>query len=607
MGDPVATNIMTEGLRLEFLYPPPLSYFPPLHTLPNPSQVQLIREFIPVLLSRKFIRRVYNPTVVPLYYSRPFVVPKKDGPNRLIIDLSSLNKILIKPSFKMETVSDIANCIVEPMWGCTVDLKDAFYHVPMEWSCHLYLAFVVDGLVYVFQVLPFGLSIAPWAFHRITKPIKAFIHLSQFRFHTFLDDFLLLAHSEEDLVHQTSFILSLLRSLGILVNHKKSHLSPSQTLQYLGVTFHLDSLLLSLPEDKVSKIVSMCQDTILQTRRSRRQLECLVGVLSFASYFVPLGRLRLRPIVSWMNVHSSVDSRDLPIPLDSSLKDLLQVWTDESFLNTPVPMSLPIPSIQLMTDASRSGWGGVLIPHSVSGTWPPSFISCSINWLELQAVLLSVKHFLPHLRGNCVQLLTDNSTVVACIRHQGTLRSPALMDLSVTLLEFCLAHSISLIPKHLCGALNVLADQGSRSEPIATEWSLDSETFAWVASEFGPFQVDLFATRENHQLPDYVSPCPDQGAVESNALSIPWSRWDSIYLFPPVPLLSKVSSLLLQFRGRGALIAPFYAQSSWLPNLLRRSSEHLPLPPGHSLSQRTSKGQVLHPCPSVYSLHAWRL
>ena len=167
---------------------------------------------------------------------------------------------------------------------------------------------------------------------------------------------------------------------------------------------------------------------------------------------LPLGRLRLRPVISWMNAHTYVVSRDLPVPLGSSLKDLLLVWTDESFLRTPVPMSLPLPSLQLMTDASRSGWGGVLIPHSVSGTWPLSFRSCSINWLELQAVLLSVRHFLPRLRGKCVQLLTDNTTVVACIRHQGTLRSPALMDLSVMLLEFCLVHSISLIPKHLCGA-----------------------------------------------------------------------------------------------------------------------------------------------------------
>ena len=181
------------------------------------------------------------------------------------------------------------------------------------------------------------------------------------------------------------------------------------------------------------------------------------------------------------------------------------------------------------------------------------------------------------------------------------------MNLSKTLLEFCFAHSVSLVPKHLSRALNVLADQGSRSEPVSTEWSLDAETFAWVASKFGPLQVDLFATRENHQLPLYVSPCPDQDAVETNAFSVPWDRWESIYLFPPVPLLPKVSSLLLQFRGKGVLIAPFYAQSSWLPNLLRRSPNPIPLPSGHSLSQKTSNGRVFHHQPSVYCLYAWRI
>ena len=90
-------------------------------------------------------------------------------------------------------------------------------------------------------------------------------------------------------------------------------------------------------------------------------------------------------------------------------------------------------------------------------------------------------------------------------------------------------------------------------------------------------------------------------------MSLPWNQWASIYLFPPVPLLPKVSSLLLQFQGRGVLVAPFYAQSSWLPNLLLRSPSPIPLPSDHSLSQRTSKGLVFHPDPSAYHLHAWRL
>ena len=197
---------MTEGLHLNFHTPPPLTLSPPSHLLPSSSQLPDIREFIPVLLSRRFIRKITSPQL--LHFSRPFAVPKKDGPNRLIIDLSFLNTLLVTPTFKMERVSEIASCIMTPMWGCTVDLQDAFYHVPVAWCFHIFLAFIVDGQIYVFQVLPFGLSIAPWAFSRITKPIKAHLHLLLLRFHTFLDDFLLLAPTKEALVERTSYIIS---------------------------------------------------------------------------------------------------------------------------------------------------------------------------------------------------------------------------------------------------------------------------------------------------------------------------------------------------------------------------------------------------------------
>ena len=155
--------------------------------------------------------------------------------------------------------------------------------------------------------MPFGLSVAPWAFSRITKPIKSHLHLLLYRFHTYLDDFLLLAPTRESLVIQTSYILSLLHLLGLKVHLTKSHLAPSQTVEYLGVVLHLDTLQITLPESKVSKILSICRDTLRRRRCSRRHLESLVGILSFASYYIPLGRLRLRPIISWMNADTSTD------------------------------------------------------------------------------------------------------------------------------------------------------------------------------------------------------------------------------------------------------------------------------------------------------------
>ena len=579
--------------------------FPTFHCHPSLAQLPEIRKLLPNLLSRSIIRKICIPQL--LFFSRIFLVPKKDNSDRLIIDLSFLNKFLITPTFKMETIEKIAPCISVPMWGCTLDLQDAYFHVPINWFFQIFLAFMVDLQIYVFQFLPFGLSVAPWTFSRVIKPIKAHIHILTIRFHTYLDDFLILSLTPGSLVEHLSYILSLLETLGFQINRQKSQLVPSQTIEYLGVNLHLDSLLLSLPHSKVLGITTLCQETLLQSHASRHHLESLVGVLNFASSLVPLGRLRLRPIITWMNSHTSTETRDLLVPLDQSLKELLVIWTDQTFLTSPVHMTLPIPSLQLMTDSSKKGWSGILLPHKTSGEWPKSFRYLPSNWLELNAIFQSVKHFLPLLKGQSVQILSDNMTAVACIQHQGTLGSKALMDLSQSLLEFCLLYNILLIPKHISGILNVLADQGSRQVPISTEWKLDYQTFLWLIELVGLMAVDLFATLENHQIPSYVSPCPDPNAVDINALSLQWNRWNSIYLFPPTALLPKVSSLLLKFQGRGVLVAPFHAQSSWLPNLLRRSPNPIPLREGYSLSQNTTKGTVFHPNPSVFCLHAWIL
>lgn len=127
------------------------------------------------------------------------------------------------------------------------------------------------------------------------------------------------------------------------------------------------------------------------------------------------------------------------------------------------------------------------------------------------------------------------------------------MELSQAILTFCFQSSITLIPKHISGELNVLADQGSRLLPIPMEWSLDPITFRWLmdlARVHGMLrpQVDQFATRHNACLRSFVSPVPDHQAVEVNALSLDWNKWRSIYLFPPVTLLSRLLPFLSQCR-----------------------------------------------------------
>ena len=336
-------------------------------------------------------------------------------------------------------------------------------------------------------------------------------------------------------------------------------------------------------------------------------MESVVGFLSFAADYIPLGRLFLLPIIRWMNRASSTLHRDTPILLDPSLTTAFAAWADRQALVIPVPMSHPSPTLEIMTDASLYGWSGIFLPHRVDGVWPMTVWFHSMNWKELKAILLTILYFAESLRGQSVRVLSDNTTALACLRRQGSLHSPYLYLLSKEILEFCHGQGISLQPTYIRGALNVIADAGSRDGPISTEWTLDHHSFTEICSWWGVPQVDLFATRFNAQIMTFVSPCPDLAAVGVDAMSIDWNLWWSIYLFPPLQLLPEVVSRLHLYEGEGILIAPFWPTKDWFVTLNQRCPHRLPLPRGHSLFQFTPQGLAIHPRVEGWKLHAWRL
>ena len=89
--------------------------------------------------------------------------------------------------------------------------------------------------------------------------------------------------------------------------------------------------------------------------------------------------------------------------------------------------------------------------------------------------------------------------------------------------------------------------------------------------------MDLFATRDNHKLPKFVSPVPDPQAWRVDALSLNWENMDA-YAFPPVSLLGKVVSKILdQGVHRLVLIAPGWPNMPWFWDLVSMSVQ-IPLP-----------------------------
>ncbi len=83
----------------------------------------------------------------------------------------------------------------------------------------------------------FGLSLAPRTFTKCMDAALSPLRQMGIRILNYLDDWLILAQSEVELLSHRTLILSHLERLGLRVNFAKSALSPSQRISFLGVQF----------------------------------------------------------------------------------------------------------------------------------------------------------------------------------------------------------------------------------------------------------------------------------------------------------------------------------------------------------------------------------
>ena len=159
---------------------------------------------------------------------------------------------------------------------------------------------------------------------------------------------------------------------------------------------------------------------------------------------------------------------------------------------------------------TKKGWGAHLDEHTARGTWSLLESKLHINHLELKAVFLALKEFRTLVCNKTVLIATDNTTVFAYISKEGGMKSGSLCALLWRILFWCTRQQVTLRARHIHGRLNVIADKLSRlGQTIQTEWSLHPEVFQTLCDWWHQPQVDLFATRFNNKLTQFVSQSPD--------------------------------------------------------------------------------------------------
>jgi hypothetical protein len=154
-----------------------------------------------------------------------------------------------------------------------------------------------------------------------------------------------------------------------------------------------------------------------------------------------------------------------------------------------------------------------------------------------------------------------------------------------TIWEWCIAKHIWISTAHIPGVENVGADKESRKLRDETEWMLNRPVFNRVLEilHLTP-DIDLFASRLNHQVERYVSYQPDPQAVAVDAFLINWKDYDVFYAFPPFSLITQVLQKIQSQQVTGLLIVPDWPTQIWYPKLMRMLINYpLLIPPREKL------------------------
>ena len=243
--DPWAYSLVSNGLGWKWRQRPPK--FKPFFQPSTPY----LEEYVKDLLHKRVVR--YARSV--RFQGRLFHVPKKDSDKlRTILDLSHLNKFIQCDKFQMLTIAQIRTLLPQGSYTASIDLSDAYWHIPISRRFSPYLGFKLGRKAYVFKAVPFGLNIAPRIFTKLSETVVELLRQKRLPGHVLIRRLPDMGCIEAGVLSSNPEVIKYLQQLGFQINLKKSRLTPSQEFQQLDLPWNLKSHKLSLPKDKWKEI-----------------------------------------------------------------------------------------------------------------------------------------------------------------------------------------------------------------------------------------------------------------------------------------------------------------------------------------------------------------
>lgn len=526
------------GMYIPFYSVEPTQAFVPYPFVFNLEETSFLITEIENLLKKGVIKQVNE--IQNQWVSNVFLRPKPDGNYRMILDLTDFNTHVEYKHFKMFGLKTALNLMHKDCWLASIDLKDAYYSVPIAMQYKRFLRFYCLGDLFEFQVIPNGLANAPRFFTKLLKPIFADMGKEGYICFPYIDDSFILGFSRQECELAVATLTKKFNDLGFVINTNKSQLKPSRQLTFLGFNLNSETMMVNLPEDKIMKFIKTAE-TVLNSSNcvTIRTVASLIGLMVSYSSGVHLGAahfksLEIDKILALKRSRGNFNNK-MWLSQDAIVE--IHWWLRHIYDAKPIVINEP--ETDLFVDASLEGWGAhVNNTNSTGGRWNESEETNNINFLELKAILYGLQSF--YKEPTHIRIHTDSTTALAYVKNMGGTKSRVCNDVSKQIWTWAEENNSWLSVVHIPGIENVLADLRSRKFSDHLEWELSSEIFGNIVSTWGKPEIDLFATRLNNKVQKFVSWEPQPSSWATNAFSISWDNNIYFYVFPPFSLLLRV-------------------------------------------------------------------
>lgn len=593
-------NTIEKGLRLEFHSPPPRRSHSPVFS-GTPEQKQHLLSQLQQWLEEGVIEPT---TSTPKLLSLLFPVPKP-GPKRFrwVLDLRKLNQSLKPRRFKMTGVYYARHLLQRRDWLTSIDLSDAFLHVPLSRRSMRYLAFRALDKTYWFRAMIFGLSPAPYVFTKLMKPVLARLRQLGIRCMAYMDDLLIAARTAEQATRDTQVARSLLENLGLTINLDKSEFTPTQQLQFLGFQFNTVDWTMRVPRDKMHQMQQAARRLFREDEAGTltvRRVAGLAGKLvanAPALRALDFRRRSLHRLIEY-GLRAGRGDWEAAVSLSRTARRDL-AWLASPALWRCAPTIIRSAALRsapvITTDASFSGWGATLLlrprrpdqlPRIIRahGFWRRSLVSSvtSINELEAMAVVRAWEAFRPHLYlrpDSEIVFESDNTTTVSYLSKWGG-RLARIGRILEPMQDEMIKMRLHPVAVHLPGEENREADRLSRlRESARNEWRLSPTAFEMIRAHFGQPTMDWFASPSTALVRRFATRFPDTRAAVIDAFRADWSSEILGIAVPPFNVIDRVVAKAIEEQAAMIVVVPRWPTRPFWSALVSHASAWLDLGP----------------------------